>query len=188
MQGGAAARPFVTHINALDIDLYLRIAPELFLKRAWSAASRGSSRSTATSATRAIDSTHSPEFAMLEAYQAYGDYDSMAVLTRELVQEAAVALCGDTVVTHFDGTEFDLGGRMAAVRLYDAVSAAVRRDGHPGYAVGTAAREIAGAHDLAVESAVVRRASWSRSCSRRWCSTRWSRRPSSGTSRWRRPR
>ena len=78
MHGGAAARPFVTHVNAFDMDLYLRIAPELFLKRPWSAAWNGSSRSTATSATRASTPRTTPEFTMLEAYQTYGDYDDMA--------------------------------------------------------------------------------------------------------------
>ncbi|HYT09899.1 MAG TPA: lysine--tRNA ligase [Mycobacteriales bacterium] len=125
VHGGAAARPFATHSNALDTDLFLRIAPELFLKRAVVGGIERVFEINRNFRNEGIDATHSSEFAMLEAYEAYGDYDSMAVLTRELIQAAAVALSGDTAVTHFDGTEYDFGGEWAAVRLYDAVSAAV---------------------------------------------------------------
>ena len=72
-----------------------------------------------------MDSTHSSEFAMLEVYQAYADYDVMAVLTRELVQAAAHALTGSHVVRHHDGTEFDLGGEWRQVTLFGALSDAV---------------------------------------------------------------
>jgi len=123
--GGAAARPFQTHSNALDVDLYLRIAPELFLKRAVVGGIERVFEINRNFRNEGVDATHSPEFAMLEAYEAYGDYDSMAVLTRELIQGAAVDLTGGTVVTHFDGTEYDLGGEWAEIRLYDAVSGAV---------------------------------------------------------------
>ena len=123
--GGAAARPFQTRSNALDTDLFLRIAPELFLKRAVVGGIEKVFEINRNFRNEGIDATHSSEFAMLEAYEAYGDYHSIGVLTRELVQAAAVALCGDTLVTHFDGTEYDFGGEWASVRLYDAVSAAV---------------------------------------------------------------
>jgi lysyl-tRNA synthetase class 2 len=72
-----------------------------------------------------IDSSHSPEFAMLEAYQAYADYDVMATNTREWVQEAAFALTGSHVVTHADGTELDLGGDWRTVTLYGVLSEAL---------------------------------------------------------------
>jgi lysyl-tRNA synthetase class 2 len=130
--GGAAARPFVTHSNALDLDLYLRIAPELFLKRAVVGGIEKVFEINRNFRNEGVDATHSPEFAMLEAYEAYGDYDSMAVLSREFIQAAAVALGGDTVVTHFDGTEYDLGGEWASIRLYDAVSAATGEEVTPG--------------------------------------------------------
>src|SRR5690606_1194975 len=71
------------------------------------------------------DSSHSPEFAMLEVYQAYTDYNGMAELTQQLVQRAAAAVFGSTVVRHHDGTEYDLGGEWRRVRLYDAVSEAL---------------------------------------------------------------
>ncbi len=70
------------------------------------------------------DSTHSPEFAMLEAYQAYGDYHQMADLTQEMIQNAAVAISGSHVVTWADGTEYDLGGDWDRLSMYDSLSAA----------------------------------------------------------------
>src|SRR5690606_26323816 len=77
LHGGAAARPFVTHINAFDLDVYLRIAPELFLKRAAVGGLERVYEINRNFRNEGADSTHSPEFAMLESYQAYGDYDSI---------------------------------------------------------------------------------------------------------------
>lgn len=87
--GGAAARPFVTHSNALDTDLYLRIAPELFLKRCVVGGLDKIFELNRNFRNEGADSTHSPEFAMLETYQAYGDYNDSALVTRELIQEVA---------------------------------------------------------------------------------------------------
>ena len=89
LQGGAAARPFVTHSNAMDMDLYLRIAPELYLKRCVVGGIERVFEINRNFRNEGADSSHSPEFAMLEAYQAYTDYNGMATLTRELVQDAA---------------------------------------------------------------------------------------------------
>jgi lysyl-tRNA synthetase, class II len=125
LHGGAAARPFVTHSNALDIDLYLRIAPELYLKRCVVGGIDRVFEINRNFRNEGVDSTHSPEFAMLEAYQAYGDYDTMATLTRELVQGAAVALAGSPVVTHHDGSELDLGGDWPSVTLFGVLSDAL---------------------------------------------------------------
>lgn len=125
VQGGATARPFSTHINAYDLDLYLRIAPELFLKRCVVGGLDKVFEINRNFRNEGADSTHSPEFAMLEAYEAYGDYDTMAVLTRELVQEAATAVFGGTVVTHADGTELDVGGDWPSITLHAAVSDAL---------------------------------------------------------------
>jgi lysyl-tRNA synthetase, class II len=124
LHGGATARPFVTHSNALDVDLYLRIAPELYLKRAVVGGIERVFEINRNFRNEGVDSTHSPEFAMLEAYQAYGDYDTMATLTRELVQAAARALTGSLVVTHYDGTEFDLG-TWSSVTLFGVLSEAL---------------------------------------------------------------
>ncbi|WBC12848.1 lysine--tRNA ligase [Micromonospora sp. WMMA1998] len=125
LHGGATARPFVTHSNALDTDLYLRIAPELFLKRAVVGGVDRVFEINRNFRNEGIDSSHSPEFAMLETYQAYGDYDTMAELTRNLVQQAAVAVAGSTVVTHADGREFDLGGEWRSVTLFGVLSEAL---------------------------------------------------------------
>ena len=123
--GGAAARPFVTHSNAFDIDLYLRIAPELYLKRAVVGGIEKVFEINRNFRNEGADSTHSPEFAMIEAYEAYGSYDTMAVLTRELVQEAAVAVHGSTTVTLADGSEYDVGGTWREITLYGALSEAL---------------------------------------------------------------
>ncbi|MCW3844419.1 lysine--tRNA ligase [Micromonospora yasonensis] len=125
LHGGAAARPFVTHSNALNTDLYLRIAPELFLKRAVVGGVDRVFEINRNFRNEGIDSSHSPEFAMLEAYQAYGDYHTMAELTRNLVQQAAIAVAGSTVVTHADGREFDLGGGWRSVTLFGVLSEAL---------------------------------------------------------------
>src|SRR5664280_843292 len=124
IHGGAAARPFVTHMNAFDIELYLRIAPELFLKRAVVGGVERIFEINRNFRNEGADSTHSPEFAMLEAYEAYGSYDTMATLTRELIQEAATAVYGGTVVTLADGQEYDLGGTWRQITLYGALSEA----------------------------------------------------------------
>uniref|UniRef100_A8M8E6 Lysine--tRNA ligase n=1 Tax=Salinispora arenicola (strain CNS-205) TaxID=391037 RepID=A8M8E6_SALAI len=125
LHGGATARPFVTHSNALSSDLYLRIAPELFLKRALVGGIDHIFEINRNFRNEGVDSSHSPEFAMLEAYQAYGDYDTIGDLTRHLVQQAALAVGGSTVVTHADGREFDLGGEWASVTLFGALSEAL---------------------------------------------------------------
>ena len=125
LHGGATARPFVTHSNALDIDLYLRIAPELFLKRAVVGGIDRVFEINRNFRNEGMDSSHSPEFAMLEAYQAYADYNVMQRMTQELVQEAAIATSGSTTVNHFDGTELDLGGDWPAITLFGSLSAAL---------------------------------------------------------------
>lgn len=122
LHGGAAARPFVTHSNALDIDLYLRIAPELYLKRCVVGGIERVFEINRNFRNEGVDSSHSPEFAMLEAYQAYADYNTMAQLTQRLVQDAAKAVFGSTVVRHHDGSEHDLGGEWRQISLYGAVS------------------------------------------------------------------
>jgi lysyl-tRNA synthetase, class II len=125
LHGGAAARPFVTHSNALDTDLYLRIAPELFLKRCVVGGLDRVFEINRNFRNEGVDSTHSPEFAMIEAYEAYGDYDTMAVLTRELVQAAAYALSGSYEVRHHDDRVYDLGGSWREVTLYGGLSDAL---------------------------------------------------------------
>ena len=125
MHGGASARPFITHSNAFDTELYLRIAPELFLKRAVVGGIERVFEINRNFRNEGADSTHSPEFAMLEAYQAYGDYNQMAELTQELIQNAAIAVAGSTTVTWADGTEYDLGGEWDRVSMYGSLSEAL---------------------------------------------------------------
>ncbi len=123
--GGAAARPFVTHMNAYDVELYLRIAPELFLKRAVVGGIEKVFEINRNFRNEGADSSHSPEFAMLEAYEAYGSYDTMAVLTRELVQQAALDAFGSTTVRLADGSDYDLGGDWDELSLYPSLSEAL---------------------------------------------------------------
>jgi lysyl-tRNA synthetase class 2 len=126
--GGASARPFITKSNAFDTDLYLRIAPELFLKRAVVGGLERVFEINRNFRNEGADSTHSPEFAMLEAYQAYTDYNGIADLTQELVQNAAVAVAGSTTVTWDDGTDYDLGGQWERLSMYRSLSEASGRE------------------------------------------------------------
>jgi lysyl-tRNA synthetase class 2 len=125
LHGGASARPFRTHMNAYDIDLFLRIAPELFLKRAAVGGLEKVFEINRNFRNEGADATHSPEFAMLEFYEAYGDYDSVAELTRELVQEACAAVFGSHVARLADGSDYDFGGRWASLTMYESLSEAL---------------------------------------------------------------
>ncbi len=125
MHGGAAARPFKTKSNAYDMDLFLRIAPELFLKRCVVGGLERVFEINRNFRNEGADSSHSPEFVMIETYQSYGDWNSMADLTRELVQESAKAVFGSHVVKRHDGTENDLGGKWLEVDFYTAISEGV---------------------------------------------------------------
>ncbi len=152
VHGGAAARPFRTHMNAFDLDLYLRIAPELFLKRCIVGGLDRVFEINRNFRNEGADSSHSPEFAMLEFYAAYTDYRDVAALTRELIQECCAALFGDHVARHHDGTEIDLSGDWPHVRLYDLVSAAVGEEVTPQTPVEHL-RALAGRHDVGVDPA-----------------------------------
>ena len=125
MHGGAAARPFKSFSNAYDMDLYLRIAPELFLKRCVVGGIERVFEINRNFRNEGADSSHSPEFAMIESYQAYGDWRSIADLTRTLIQNAALAISGSHVVTHHDGRQADLGGQWKEISLYEAISQGV---------------------------------------------------------------
>ena len=106
--GGAAAKPFITHHNALDMDLYLRIAPELNLKRLVVGGLDRVYEINRNFRNEGIDTQHSPEFTMIEIYQAYANYKDMMDLTEELVAFVAKKVNG-TAITNFDGVEIDLG-------------------------------------------------------------------------------
>ena len=122
MHGGATARPFKTRSNAYDMDLYLRIAPELFLKRCVVGGIERVFEINRNFRNEGADSSHSPEFAMIESYQAYGDWETIAKLTQDLIQEAAQAVFGSHVVRHHDGREVNLGGKWREANLFDLIS------------------------------------------------------------------
>ena len=126
--GGAAARPFITKSNAYDIDLYLRIAPELFLKRCVVGGIERVFEINRNFRNEGADSSHSPEFAMIESYQSYGDWRSIAALTKELIQNAAQDVFGSHVVKHHDGREINLGGNWKEISLYEAISKGVNQE------------------------------------------------------------
>ena len=129
IHGGAAARPFVTHMNALDMDLYLRIATEIYLKRAVVGGVDRVFEINRNFRNEGMDSSHSPEFTALEAYEAYSDYNGMADLTRDLIQQAARDAFdlseGEEVVRLADGTEYDLSGEWDRIDLYGSTSEAL---------------------------------------------------------------
>jgi lysyl-tRNA synthetase class 2 len=125
LHGGAHARPFVTHINAYDMDVYLRIALELYLKRLVVGGIEKVYEIGRIFRNEGADATHNPEFTMLELYEAYGDYTTIATLTRELIQGAARATLGGTVVRRPDGSEHDIGGGWPTKPVHDAVSDAL---------------------------------------------------------------
>ena len=129
IHGGAAARPFTTHMNALDTELYLRIATEIYLKRAVVGGVDRVFEINRNFRNEGMDSSHSPEFTALEAYEAYSDYNGMADLTRGLIQQAARDAFdlseGEEIVRLADGTEYDLSGEWDRIDLYGSTSEAL---------------------------------------------------------------
>jgi lysyl-tRNA synthetase class 2 len=122
--GGANARPFTTHINAYDQRMYLRIAPELYLKRLAVGGVERIFELGRTFRNEGIDTTHNPEFTMLEAYQAYADYTDMRHLAQALIVGAARAAYGRPVARRPEG-EVDLTVEWPVVTVHDAVAAAL---------------------------------------------------------------
>jgi lysyl-tRNA synthetase class 2 len=149
LHGGAAARPFATHLNAFDLPMSLRIALELWLKRLVVGGIDRVYEIGRTFRNEGVDTTHSPEFTMLEAYEAYGDYDSMAELTRALVINAATAV-GATTVTATDGSEIDLTAPWRTLTVFGAVSEALGSEVSPDTSVNEL-RQLAAAKDVALQ-------------------------------------
>jgi lysyl-tRNA synthetase, class II len=147
IHGGAAARPFQTHINAYDMDLYLRIAIELYLKRLVVGGIEKVFEINRNFRNEGADSTHNPEFTMLEAYGTYLDYNDMADLTQRMYQKAVVAALDTTVVVH-DGVEIDLGlPEWPRITLYGSVSDALGEEVTPHTPI-EAVRKLADARDI----------------------------------------
>lgn len=147
--GGAAARPFGTHVNAFDEDALLRIALELHLKRALVGGIDRVYELGKTFRNEGVDNSHNPEFMMLEAYEAYGSYDSMAELTRDLVVDAARAV-GKTVVPARDGSTIDLEAPWRNATLHELVSEAVGTEVTIETSIETL-KAIAGEKDVALQ-------------------------------------
>jgi lysyl-tRNA synthetase class 2 len=135
--GGATARPFVVHHNALDLDLYLRIATELHLKRLVVGGFERVFEIGRLFRNEGIDTTHNPEFTTLEAYQAFADYHEMMELTESLVVAAARAALGSTVVT-IRGEQVDLAEPWPRITMVDLIRERVGVELHPSMPVDEA--------------------------------------------------
>jgi lysyl-tRNA synthetase, class II len=144
--GGALARPFVTHHNALDIDLYLRIATELHLKRLIVGGLERVFEIGRIFRNEGIDSTHNPEFTMLESYEAFADYNDIMVMVEEIVAAVAVAALGTTEI-EYQGRPMSLAGPYRRATMSDLVSEALGTE----VSVHTAVAELA---DHARESGI----------------------------------
>ncbi len=131
IHGGANAHPFVTHHNAQNQDVYLRIALELYLKRLVVGGIEKVFEISKNFRNEGMDATHSPEFTMLEAYEAYGDYNTIGALTRELIQHAAREALGSTLLLRPDG-EYDIGGAWPSKTVHGAISEALGEEITPG--------------------------------------------------------
>jgi lysyl-tRNA synthetase class 2 len=118
--GGASARPFVTHHNALDMPLYLRIAPELYLKRLVVGGFEKVFEINRNFRNEGISTRHNPEFTMLEFYEAYQDYHYLMDLTEDMLRTVAQQVLGTTTVT-YQGTEIDLGRRFDRLTMAEAI-------------------------------------------------------------------
>jgi lysyl-tRNA synthetase class 2 len=118
--GGATARPFVTHHNALDATLYLRIAPELYLKRLLVGGFERIYELNRVFRNEGLSTRHNPEFTMLELYQAYATHRDLMALTENLLRGAAQALTGDTTV-EYQGERFDLGAKFGEITVEAAL-------------------------------------------------------------------
>ncbi|WP_134322072.1 lysine--tRNA ligase [Cumulibacter soli] len=122
VQGGATARPFTTYYNAYDENVFLRIAPELYLKRCVVGGIDRVFEINRNFRNEGADSTHSPEFVMLEYYQAYADYNDVADLSREIYQQAALDAVGSLQIERWDGSVRDLSGEWPKRSLYELAS------------------------------------------------------------------
>jgi len=118
--GGAAAKPFITHHNALDIDLYMRVAPELYLKRLVVGGIERVYEINRNFRNEGISTKHNPEFTMLEWYQAHATFEDLMTMTEELVIGLAQSICGSTTVVYGD-EELDLSGPWARRRMDELV-------------------------------------------------------------------
>lgn len=118
--GGATARPFITHHNALDLDMYLRIAPELYLKRLMVGGFEKVFEINRNFRNEGLSTRHNPEFTMIEFYQAYADYHDLMDLTEELLRELAQMVKGEHLVV-YQGQELDFGQPFERLTVFDSI-------------------------------------------------------------------
>ncbi len=147
--GGAHARPFTTHHNTLDIDLYLRIAVELYLKRLIVGGMERVYEIARTFRNEGIDTTHNPEFTMMELYQAFGDWTDVMDVTEELITTAARDALGTTVLD-LGGEPVDLADPWPRLRMIDLASETIGAELHPSMPVADV-RQVASDNDVHVE-------------------------------------
>jgi len=152
--GGAAARPFVTHFNALDCDFYLRIALELHLKRCLVGGMDRVFEIGRVFRNEGLSRRHNPEFTMLEAYQAYSDYRGMMELVRSMIQTICREVLGTTTVNRADGGTIELGGEWREAKYKDLI---LERTGDPQWFSRTKEEKIAACRTLGLEEP---RADW----------------------------
>ena len=152
--GGAAARPFITHSNALDCDFYLRIALELHLKRCLVGGMDRVFEIGRVFRNEGISVKHSPEFTMLEVYQAYSDYRGMMELVQSMIQTVCREVFGHTTVTRPDGVVIELGGTWREAKYKDLI---IERTGDAQWFSRTKEEKIAACHRLGLEEP---RADW----------------------------
>ena len=147
--GGAAARPFETHYNALDVDVKLRISLELYLKRLIVGGLERVYEIGRVFRNEGVDTRHNPEFTLMELYQAYTDYNGMMDLTEDMFRHLAKVVCGSTTIT-YQGTEIDLGKPFERLTMIDAIK---KYSGVDFDTVKTAeeAKALAKAHNIAFE-------------------------------------
>ncbi|CAN5918786.1 lysine--tRNA ligase [soil metagenome] len=150
--GGATAKPFVTHHNALDIDLYLRVAPELFLKRLVAGGLPRVFEIGRVFRNEGLSTRHNPEFTILESYEAYADYHDVMDLTQALLQRAALAALGTTTLT-YDGRKLDFAGDWPRRTVLDLVREATDTPDLDYDQPLEGVREVAAAHDIGVDDA-----------------------------------
>ncbi|MEO5900770.1 MAG: lysine--tRNA ligase [Ilumatobacteraceae bacterium] len=149
--GGAHARPFITHHNALDMDMYLRIALELHLKRLIVGGMDRVYEIGRIFRNEGISTRHNPEFTMIELYEAFADYSEMMAISEELVANAARDALGTTVI-ELGGLQVDLAQPWQRVRMIDLVEDMVGRRVHPSMPVAEM-RQIAAEHEISVNPA-----------------------------------
>ena len=123
ISGGATARPFITHHNTLDIDMYLRIATELNLKRLIVGGYDKVYEIGRVFRNEGMDIRHNPEFTSIELYSAYEDYNDMMDITEEIFQKCAMKVCGTTSIT-YQGTTIELGGKWKRISMIDSIKEA----------------------------------------------------------------